>query len=252
MELKDRIKYIFFDADDTLWENERYFRAAEEKFAALLSEYTSPEGLQQTLWQKQEDNIPLYGYGSKTYMIGMADAAMELCGGSLPEHIYYGIKDIIKNLAFHELEIIDGVVETLEALQGRYTLIVATKGDLPEQMNKYRMSGLEKYFQIAPCFRDEDPRADRAPGEFYQLDFEMSFATQEDVFAVMESVLPKIFEKYGKNREEYRSITEEECREFITNCEKINCYVSMREILGFVEELVGKNNFSYLPYPSEY
>lgn len=58
------------------------------------------------------------------------------------------------------------------------------------------------------------------------------------------------FEKYGKNREEYRSITEEECREFITNCEKINCYVSMREILGFVEEVGGK--YEYLPYPSEY
>ena len=49
MELKDRIRYIFFDADDTLWENERYFRAAEDKFAALLADYTSPEGVQQML-----------------------------------------------------------------------------------------------------------------------------------------------------------------------------------------------------------
>ena len=100
IDLKGKFKYIFFDADDTLWENERYFRAAEDKFAALLADYTSPEGVQQMLWQKQEDNIPLYGYGSKTYMIGMTDAAMELCGGQLPEHIYYGIKDIIRNLSW--------------------------------------------------------------------------------------------------------------------------------------------------------
>ena len=58
-------------------------------------------------------------------------------------------------------------------------------------------SGFDKYFQIAPCFRDEDARGDRSPGEFYQLDMEMAFATQEDVFAVMEDVLPPVFAKYG-------------------------------------------------------
>ncbi len=59
------------------------------------------------------------------------------------------------------------------------------------------VSGFDKYFQIAPCFRDEDARADRSPGEFYQLDFEMSFATQEDVFAVGEEVLSSVFEKFA-------------------------------------------------------
>ncbi len=158
MDLKGRFKYIFFDADDTLWENESFFRAAEDQFAALLSDYTSPEGVQQMLWQKQEENIPLFGYGSKTYMLGMADAAMDLCGGRLPSGIYYGIKKIITELAFHEFQLIDGVREVLEALHDRYTLIVATKGDLTEQLYKYRRSGLCEYFHHCEVMENKDEK----------------------------------------------------------------------------------------------
>lgn len=158
MSLKGRFTTILFDADDTLWENEQFFRDAEVKFAELLSEYTSPEGVQQMLWQKQEENIPLFGYGSKTYMIGMTDAAMELCGGSLPEKIYYGIKKIITDLAFHDFEIIAGVEETLQALYGHYNMVVATKGDLTEQLYKYRQSGLEKYFHHCEVMENKDEK----------------------------------------------------------------------------------------------
>ena len=69
----------------------------------------------------------------------------------------------------------------------------------PQQFKQLLMTaGFDRYFQIAPCFRDEDARGDRSPGEFYQLDMEMAFACQDDVFAVLEDVLPPIFAKYGK------------------------------------------------------
>ena len=158
MSLKNRFTHIFFDADDTLWENEQFFRDAEAQFAELLSDYTSPEGVQAMLWRKQEENIPLFGYGSKTYLIGMTDAAMELCGGELPENIYLGIKKIITELAFHEFQIIEGVEETLQALHGHYTLIVATKGDLTEQLYKYRLSGLAKYFHHCEVMENKDEK----------------------------------------------------------------------------------------------
>ncbi len=158
MDLRGKFKYIFFDADDTLWENESFFRAAEDQFAALLSDYTSPEGVQHLLWQKQEENIPLFGYGSKTYMLGMTDAALELCGGQLPSEIYYGVKKIITELAFHEFQVIDGVKETLEALKGKYTMIVATKGDLTEQLYKYRRSGLCDYFHHCEVMENKDEK----------------------------------------------------------------------------------------------
>ena len=152
-------KIIFFDADDTLWENEGYFRNAEKEFAELLHMDADAQAIQQTLWEKQEANIPLFGYGSKTYMLGMTDTAIELCGGSMSRDTYYGIKKIITELAFHELHIIRGVEQTLETVRRMgWDMAVATKGDLTEQMGKYRQCGLDKFFHHIEVLENKDRR----------------------------------------------------------------------------------------------
>lgn len=148
--------YLFIDADDTLWENEKFFRDAEKQFAALLAPNADFAEIQNSLWRNQEENIPYFGYGSKTYLIGMTDAAMELCGGNLPAGIYREIKNIIMNLAFHDVELFDGVEDTLRTLSGRHRLILATKGDASEQLWKVRKSGVMKYFAGCEVMQKKD------------------------------------------------------------------------------------------------
>ena len=112
------------------------------------------------------------------------------------------IRTTMKNMNFTEIQT---PIITATSPEGARDFIVPSrkfKGKfyaLPQAPQIFKqllmVSGFNKYYQIAPCFRDEDPRADRSPGEFYQLDFEMSFATQEDVFEVIETVLPKVFKQ---------------------------------------------------------
>ncbi len=139
-------KYIFFDADDTLWDNEEHFREAKAKFAEKLSSYADKDDILDRLREKQEINFPVWGYGAKTLLIGMMDTAVEICGGQTAGMLYQEIKKIIHELAYHQFSILDGVEDVLEQLGSRYLLGVATKGDLTEQLTKYRKSGLERFF----------------------------------------------------------------------------------------------------------
>ena len=139
-------KVIAFDADDTLWVNETYFREAEKKFAQLLSHYETENKIDQELFKLEIKNLEMYGYGIKGFMLSMVECALELSNYKIPQQTIEGILNIGKEMINKPIELLDGVEETLQKLQGNYKLIVATKGDLLDQERKLEKSGLIQYF----------------------------------------------------------------------------------------------------------
>tara|TARA_R110001632_G_scaffold10559_6_gene39036 strand:+ start:945 stop:1637 length:693 start_codon:yes stop_codon:yes gene_type:complete len=139
-------KVIAFDADDTLWVNETYFREAEKKFAQLLSHYETENKIDQELFKLEIKNLEMYGYGIKGFMLSMVECALELSNYKIPQQTIESILNIGKEMINKPIELLDGVEETLQKLQGNYKLIVATKGDLLDQERKLEKSGLIQYF----------------------------------------------------------------------------------------------------------
>jgi len=142
----DNIKVIGFDADDTLWVNETYFRAAEEEVGKLLSHYETPNKIDQELFRIEIKNLPTYGYGVKGFMLSMIELAIELSNGNVSNEIISKMLDIGKDMIHKPIELLDGVEEVLKVLSKDYKLIVATKGDLLDQERKLEKSGLITYF----------------------------------------------------------------------------------------------------------
>lgn len=141
-----QIKVIAFDADDTLWVNETYFREAERKFATLLSNYETPNKIEQELFQLEMKNLPYYGYGIKGFVLSMIETALEISNHTLPQSTIGDLLNIGKEMLDKPIELLAGVEEVLHSLHGRYKLIVATKGDLLDQERKLEKSGLINYF----------------------------------------------------------------------------------------------------------
>lgn len=149
------IKVIAFDADDTLWVNEPYFQETEEKFCELLAPYLSRHTLSQELFKTEIDNLKLYGYGIKGYILSMIEAALKISNGTISTEVIEKIIQYGKELLERPIELLDGVNETLEALTGKYKLVVATKGDLLDQRRKLHNSGLGKYFHHIEVMSDK-------------------------------------------------------------------------------------------------
>lgn len=140
------IKVIAFDADDTLWVNEPYFREAEDKFCALLEDYLPLHSVANELFKTEIRNLPLYGYGIKGFMLSMIETILEVTEGTaslemIEKAIQFGKEQLNK-----PIELLDGIETVLETLKGDYRLVVATKGDLLDQERKLQKSGLENYF----------------------------------------------------------------------------------------------------------
>ena len=149
------LKVIAFDADDTLFINETYFDETEKKFCGLMEDYLSHQGISQELFKVEIDNLKMYGYGIKGYILSMIEAAMKISNNTIPIEIIEKIIQYGKELIEKPIVILDGVQETLEALHGKYKLVVATKGDLLDQRRKLHNSGLGKYFHHIEVMSDK-------------------------------------------------------------------------------------------------
>ena len=149
------IKVIAFDADDTLWINETYFREAEEAFALLLSKYETKNKIDQELYKTEIKNLKIYGYGIKGFVLSMIECALVLSNYKLPQETIEKILDIGKEMLEKPIALLDGVEEVLQSLQGKYRLIVATKGDLLDQERKLEKSNLLQYFHHVEVMSDK-------------------------------------------------------------------------------------------------
>ena len=150
------IKVIAFDADDTLWVNEPYFRQSEEAFCSLLGEYASLHELERELLKIEIANLGLYGYGVKGFVLSMVETALRVSNNTINANMVEQILDLGKQMLNQPIELLDGVEEVLETLKGKYRLVVATKGDLLDQERKLKKSNLTGYFHHVEVMSEKD------------------------------------------------------------------------------------------------
>ncbi len=153
--MDNRYKVIAFDADDTLWVNETYFREAELEFANLLSKYETKNKIDQELFKKEIENLSFYGYGIKGFVLSMIECAIELSNATVHPKTIQAILNIGKEMLAKPITLLDGVEGVLKTLHGKYKLIVATKGDLLDQERKLEKSNLLKYFHHIEVMSDK-------------------------------------------------------------------------------------------------
>ncbi len=141
------IKVIGFDADDTLWINEPYFKEIEDNFCELLKNYLPTKDISKRLFKTEIQNLQLYGYGVKAFMLSLIETAINISNKKVPLEIIEKILDLGKQQLNKPVILLDGVEQVLSKLfNDGYKLIVATKGDLLDQERKLKKSGLEKFF----------------------------------------------------------------------------------------------------------
>ncbi|MFD2582437.1 HAD family hydrolase [Pedobacter vanadiisoli] len=175
--MKNKITVIAFDADDTLWVNEPYFRETEERFADLLEDFMPRHSIMAELYKTEVANLPLYGYGIKGFMLSMIQTAMQVTMGKIDPIIVEKVLELGKEMLNKPIELLDGVEEVLKALHGKYRLVVATKGDLLDQQRKLTKSGLDHYFHHIEIMSDKQEKdyqklirhLDCKPEEFMML-----------------------------------------------------------------------------------
>jgi len=148
---------IGFDADDTLWQNEQFYRLTEDRFASLLTGYAEPGDLKNRLLEAERRNLKLYGFGIKGFTLSMIETAIEITEGKVPAPVIEKILAAGRELLGHPIETLPHVRETLERLAGSYRMVLITKGDLFDQERKLAQSGLGELFEAVEIVSDKTP-----------------------------------------------------------------------------------------------
>ena len=150
------IRWIAFDADDTLWENEIYYQRVQEALCQILKAYCPAEKVAAALLQTEIRNIPAFGYGIKSFGLSMIETAINLSGGAISASEILVILERLKWMVNNPPALLEGVNEALSALLGNYQMMVITKGDLMDQERKMASSGLAAYFEIFEVVHTKD------------------------------------------------------------------------------------------------
>lgn len=141
-----RITTIGLDADDTLWHNERFYQHTQARFTEILADYAEHTQLEDRLLAAERRNIQVYGFGIKGFMLSMIETAVEVTDGRVPGPVIGQIIAAGQDMLAHPVELLPGVEATVDALGGKYRLVMITKGDLLDQERKLAQSGLGTRF----------------------------------------------------------------------------------------------------------
>lgn len=161
---------IAFDADDTLWENETNYHRTQDKFIQLLSRYHSREWIEKRLYETEMRNMQPFGYGVKAFVLSMIETAVELTEGRIQGTEIQRIIDYGKEMLHSEVQLLEGVEETINELSKSYELMIITKGDLIDQQTKIARSGLAGCFRHVEVVSHKTAESYRAILSRYQVD----------------------------------------------------------------------------------
>jgi putative hydrolase of the HAD superfamily len=144
--MRTKLSTIAFDADDTLWENEDFFRITKEYFAELLAQYTNPDHLADRLLAAERRNLGHYGFGIKGFVLSMIETAIEVTEGRVSASVIQELIAAGQDMLQHPIHLLEGAAETVAQLAQTYDILLITKGDLLDQERKLAQSGLGDLF----------------------------------------------------------------------------------------------------------
>ncbi|CUH78741.1 HAD family hydrolase [Tropicibacter naphthalenivorans] len=153
-----KLKTIGFDADDTLWHNERFFQLTQERFADLLKDHAEKDHLEERLLEAEKRNVGHYGFGVKGFVLSMIETAIEVTDERVPASV---IKELLKagqDMLDHPMELLPHARDAVEAVAGSHHLVLITKGDLLHQERKLAQSGLGELFDGIEIVSDKQPQ----------------------------------------------------------------------------------------------